>query len=452
MSNSTYREEYKAASDAIKKGEKNLAEYDEQVRRNNILLNEWKNKLGNVVDYIEVATQKQKALNDEIKKLNDEIKDLDSEIDARLKAQEHVIDGIISGHEDELAVLESEKEALEGELKALNEQKSAIEEIIQNYDTVNSLVQKTLDKEVDALEEQKKAIEDTYNKRIEALKAENEEREDALEYAQKLADLENARNNKRRVRDETRGWRYEAVKEDVLKAKNSLVDYENSQAVKALEKERDSQTELIDNIIKEKEKYADLWKDISNEIQTEEDELLAEEILGADWREKIANGDIEIMEKFRTQYRNHNIELKRITDSEIKLKEAAIKAKDEEIKSKQEQIKVWQDYKTEIQNAVKDAKDSQDDYLKYIDDVKINENSNLTERGNNLEGFKNRINGIMDEIGTKQYIVDNLTSTLDNISGGNYDYNFIQWSCFIIRIYFHCFHIIKLFAGYLYST
>ena len=423
MSNSTYREEYKAASDAIKQGEKNLAEYDEQVRRNNILLNEWKNKLGDVVDYTEAATQKQKALNDEIKRLNDEIKDLNNEVDARLKAQEHVIDDIISGHEDELAVLENEKAALEEELEALNEQKSTIEEIIENYDTVNSLVQKTLDKEVDALEEQKKAIEDTYNKRIEALKAENEEREDALEYAQKLADLENARNNKRRVRDETRGWRYESVREDVVKAENSLADYENSRTVKALEKERDAQAEAIDNIIKEKEKYADLWKNISEEIQTEEDELLAEEILGADWREKIANGDIEIMEKFRTEYRNHNIELKRITDSEIKLKEAAIKAKDAEIKSKQEQIKVWQDYKTEIQNAVKDAKESQEDYIKYLDDVKINENSNLTERGNNLESFKNRINGIMDDIGTKQGIVDGLTAALDGISGGDYEYN-----------------------------
>ena len=391
LANATYREEYNAAAASIRNGKENLAEYGEQIRRNNLFIEQWKSKLGNTVDLTEALAAKQKKLNDEISALN-------KQADNLLKAQEYKIDSIISGHQSELDVLNEQKEALQDELNALNEQKDTLEDIISNYETVNSLVQNTVQKEIDALEEQKKAIEDTYNKRIEALKSENEEREDALEYAQKLANLENAKNNKRRVYDEARGWRYEAVKEDVVKAQNDLAAFENSQAIKQLEEERDKETAVIDDLIKNKEDYAELWKEINEEIQSEEDERLAQEILGADWREKIAAGDMAIMDKFRTEYRNHNTALQTLTNSEIKLKEAAIKAKDAEIDSKKKQIEVWQKYKTEVQNAAKAIKEANEDYMKQVDDINLKENSSLQDRENNLRRFESTYSNIMDNV------------------------------------------------------
>ena len=348
--------------------------YGDEVKRDNLLLQELNARLRMSLEQV----QKQ--------------------ADNLLKAQEYKIDSIISGHQSELDVLNEQKEALQDELDALNEQKDALEDIIGNYETVNSLVQNTVQKEIDALEEQKKAIEDTYNKRIEALKSENEEREDALEYAQKLANLENAKNNKRRVYDEARGWRYEAVKEDVVKAQNDLAAFENSQAIKQLEEERDKETAVIDDLIKNKEDYAELWKEINEEIQSEEDERLAQEILGADWREKIAAGDMAIMDKFRTEYRNHNTALQTLTNSEIKLKEAAIKAKDAEIDSKKKQIEVWQKYKTEVQNAAKAIKEANEDYMKQVDDINLKENSSLQDRENNLRRFESTYSNIMDNV------------------------------------------------------
>lgn len=398
MSIDKYRREYQEAENSVLQAEKNLQDYGDQIRRNNILIDQWRSKLGDTADYNAKITQ-------EIKELNDYADNL-------LKAQEHRIDQIIDGHQRELDSLNAEKEVLQDELDALNDQKDAIEDIIKNYESVNSLVQDTVQKEIDALNEQKKAIEDTYNKRIEALKTENEEREDALEYAQKLANLENAKNNKVRVIDATRGFRYESVKEDVAKAQSDLDSFENAQAIKALEKARDAETKVIDDVIEEKEKYSKSWADILDTIKTEEDELLAAEILGADWREKIAQGDTELMEKFRTEYLKHNTNLKTLTNTEIKLKEAAIKAKDEEINAKNEQIKKWKEYKTEVQNAAKEIKDANDGYLSQLSTVELDETSSLERRQANLDAFKTAYTNALSTVVDLQ----------NQLGGGDYYY------------------------------
>ncbi len=424
LSNSAYRAEYQAALETIRKGKENLQEYGEQIKRNNIYITQWEQKLGNTVNITEALAAQQKRLNDEINQLNKDIDSINKEIDNRLKAQEYVIDNVISKHEEELSTLESEKQSLQDELDSLNEQKSALEDIIKQYDTVNSVVQNTIEKQKKALEDERKAIEDTYNKRIEALKTENEEREDALEYAQKLANLENARNNKRYVYDETRGYRYESVKEDVQNAQSDLDSFENARAIKELEKERDNELAKIDNQIELEEEYAEIWKVISEEIQTAEEELLAEQILGADWREQIANHDVDIMKKFKAEYKNHNAALKTLTNTEIKLKEEAIKAKDAEIKSKQEQINSWKNYKKQVEDAVSALKAKNGEYVQYLDTVKIDENSTLEQRTSNFETFKNKISGLVDDIGRKQSVIDSLSSALDNLSGGDYDINF----------------------------
>lgn len=398
MSIDKYRREYQEAENSILQAEKNLQDYGDQIRRNNILIDQWRSKLGDTADYTAKITQ-------EIKELNDYADNL-------LKAQEHRIDQIIDGHQRELDSLNAEKEVLQDELDALNDQKDAIEDIIKNYESVNSIVQDTVQREIDALNEQKKAIEDTYNKRIEALKTENEEREDALEYAQKLANLENAKNNKVRVIDATRGFRYESVKEDVAKAQSDLDSFENAQAIKALEKARDAETKVIDDVIEEKEKYSKSWADILDTIKTEEDELLAAEILGADWREKIAQGDTELMEKFRTEYLKHNTNLKTLTNTEIKLKEAAIQAKDAEIEAKSQQIKSWQKYKTEVQNAAKEIKDANEGYLSQLSTVELDETSGLERRQANLNAFKTAYTNALSTVVDLQ----------NQLGGGDYYY------------------------------
>ena len=401
MANAEYRAEYQTARNTLQQAEKTLSDYGERIKYNNILIDEWRNKLGRVVD-------DQKRLTEEIKKAQDYADNL-------LKAQEYRIDQIIDSHEAEKDALEAEKEALQDELDVLNDQKDAIEEIIDKYDTANSFIQKVVKDEIDAVKEQQKAIEDSYNKRIDALKAENEEREDAIEYAEKLANLENAKRNKRYVLDETRGWRYESVKEDVVKAQNDLTDFETSREIKALEKERDKEVAVYDDIIDRKEKYLKQWEDIPDAIKDEQDELLAQELFGADVRERITNEDISLLETFDASYRKHNTDLRIITGTEIKLKQAAIDAKDAEIKSKDEQINKWKAYKTEVQNAAKDIKDATEDYIGLLNTVTVDENSSLETRTTNLNNFKDAYSNAL------QTAID-LQSQLDS-NGGSYEYD-----------------------------
>ena len=245
-----------------------------------------------------------------------------------------------------------------------------------------------------------------------------------LRSAQKLANLENAKNNKVRVIDSTRGFRYESVREDVANAQNDLFTFENNRAVKALEQERDQQTKSFDEIIKTKEEYAKRWKDISQNIQDAESELLAEEILGAEWRQLIADGDIEIMQKFTDEYSAHNTELKRLTDTEIKYKKEAIDAKNKEIEAKKQQITVWKDYKTQVSNAVTELQRQQEDYYNLIGKIELTEKSSLVERENAFGTFVSNITGIIEQIGQKQNILDNVTSTLDSLGDKSFSVDF----------------------------
>ena len=417
LTNIQYRKEYDELNTKLEQAKIRAKEYGDAVYRDTILEKQLAANLGDTVDMLKALTAQQKQLNDEISALN-------KQLDNYVNAYNSIIDSRIDGLQDEVDVLEEQKGILEDELDALNEQKDSLEQIINDYQSINSIVQDTVQKEIDSLNEQKKAIEDTYNKRIEALKTENEEREDALEYAQKLANLENAKNNKVRVIDATRGFRYESVKEDVVQAENDLKSFETEQAIKKLESERDTEAKVFDDLIKQREEYAELWQNGIDSIQEAQNDLLMSEKYGADWREKIAAGDTEILDTFILNYREHNDALKNLTDNEIKMKQAAIATKNAEIDSKKKQIKSWQDYKTQVSKAIQTLKGDQSEYKGIIEDLERTEPLTLETRGNAFETFKTRISGYISEIGSKQGVLNDITSTIDSLSGGDYQFNF----------------------------
>lgn len=409
--------EFQTALSNLEKAKAGAKAYGDEWERNNWLIQYLNQTLGNTIDL-------QKQLEAQQKQLNKELTALNKELDNYQKAYEAKIDGIIKGLEAEEKELENQKQVLEDELDVLEKQQDVLEETLDNYEKVNSYVQKIIDKEIEGLEEQRDAIKNTYDERINALKSENEEREDALEYAQKLANLENAKNNKRRVYDEARGWRYESVKEDVVKAESDLKTFETNQQVKNLEKERDAEIKAWDALIKQKEDYKKQWAEWLEEIQLEESEALAQEILGADWREKIADGDLSLIETFSTQYRKHNSDLKILTDTEIKLKKAEIDAKNADIKASKERIQAWKDYKTQFSIAVNDIKNANQEYMNQIGTIQLNEASSLEDRERAFETFKNKVTGYIQEIGNKQSMIDGITESLERIQGGSYSLSF----------------------------
>ena len=354
--------------------------YSEEVKRDNLLLQELNNRLRLSVE------QAQKVA------------------DAYAKAYVNKIDKIIDGLEDELDTLNDQKDALNDQLDVLEAQQDELEDMISKYKDIAGIIEDEINNQIDLLKEQQQAEEDVYNARIEALKQEKEERQDAFEYAQKLANLENAKNNKVRVIDETRGFRYESKKEDVVKAENELANFETEQAIKAIEKERDAVSESFEAQIKEYEEYLKNFKDIQEEETKAENERLMTEEMGSDWREQIKNKDTNILNKYQTNFRNYNSQLSGLVNNEIASLKKSITAKENEIKTKQKQIQTWKDYKTTVEDAIKTVDEKYDEYTQKLNDVNLaedNRETSLQTFVTTYEGYVQQIQGLQNELSDK---------------------------------------------------
>lgn len=348
LSNPAYRKEYNTLNANLQTATDNAKQYGETWRLNNTLLMYYNSQLGNTVN-------RQQQLTDLTKKLQDEADNL-------LKAQEYRIDQIIDKYENEKEAIEDAKKVLEDQLAVLEEQEDALKNTIENYKTVAETVQSAIQEQIDKIKE------------------ENEERENALDLATKLANLENARNKKVRIYTEAGGWQYEAKKSDVEKAERELEKTKEDERIKLLEAQLKK------------------WQNITNKRQKAEDERLAEEILGADWRLKISEQDEEIFNKYEKEYDAYGDQLWQISNVEIATVKKSIEAKDKEIAAKEAQIKEWQKYKSAVQKAANDAKAANEEYMKYLNTVQVDENSSLETRERNLQNFATQYAGIMDKI------------------------------------------------------
>ena len=368
------RKAYDDLQNRLSVAKENVKQYGEQWSLNAILLRQYNANLGNTANLLQSAEERAKKLQENADKLSN--------------AYMERIDSVIDGINEEKDALNEEKEALQDQLDILEAQADEIKNIISEYEKVADIVKETIEEEISAIEE-------TYNKQIEALKAQNDEREEAIDLTEKLNALNNAKNNKVVTYTEAGGFRYGVNKEAVNKAQN---DYDKAlldSQISNLEKERDSAT-------KELEEYAKLWENATKKATKAEEEELATRILGADWREKISEQDVEIFDTYQKKYDEYGVSLKRITDVEIANVKKSIDAKDKEIKAKEELLAEWQKYKSNVQKWVNDLKDANQDYADSLDGITLTESSNLDERLSNFETFKDKYMSIIDEIENAQ--------------------------------------------------
>lgn len=326
--------------------------------------------------------------------------DLEKQRENLLKAQEDKIDNIIES-------LENEKQTLQNQLDVLNEQKEALEDILDKYELVSEVVSDFIQEQIDALEGQKSEIEDTYNAQIEKLQEANEERESAIALIEKQNALENAQNNKVRYYDKTRGYVYGVDKEQLQNAQNDLDSALSEQAIKSLEKERDERTAAFDEQIEALKDYAEMWKNVIDDIKSAGDEQLVSEVLGENWRTELSAMNTDIYNRFKADYTAYNDQLQRLTDGEITSLENAIKAKEDEIDS-------WNDYKEQIQNAASGIEDSLTSYESKLESVALTEQSSYSDRIANLTDFVSQYSvlmGNMSSIDTSS-ILDNISSNM----------------------------------------
>lgn len=60
--------------------------------------------------------------------------------------------------------------------------------------------------------------------------------------------------------------------------------------------------DVIDQKIEKLQEYKEQWESVSEEYQIQQDILLAEQILGADWESQILDGRMETLENFKNEY------------------------------------------------------------------------------------------------------------------------------------------------------
>lgn len=365
--------DYEYARKKVEEVEIAISETEDSIRRcgdlwhrNNLLIDELTQNLGAARGLsISVVTD-----------LNNAVKQFEAEVEA--------IDNAIDSLNDRKEVLQDEKSILQDQLDVLNEQKKTIEDTIANYDkvgeAVNDLVQAQVEgiqSQIDALEEERKAIEDYYEEQLDALKEQNEERDDAIEKEEALANLADAQSKKKRVYSSARGWTYESSKEDILNAQNALAKIATNEQIKALEKERDSKLGEFDNRkkdyesqIKSYQEYAKKYTSVADDIKKAENELLADQILGSEWRERIEQKDEGLLTKYRAQYTSFNEQLTNLTNNEIATLQASIDAKDAEIKKVDDEVKAYNRYKSTVQKSLADAKTALETYKNSMNTTK----------------------------------------------------------------------------------
>lgn len=395
---------------------KSIEAFGNEIERDNLLIKEYDSHLGNLANTEKMLQAQVDALKKSQEQLKNEISDLNSQADRMLKAQEMKIDSIVDGLEAEEQILENDKELLQEQLDILEEQKEELENIIEKYKSVADIVGNTISDQIDEIKNNQQAVEDYYNELIDKLKSENKERADALDYAEKLAALENAKNNKVRVYGNGTGWTYMVDQDALAKAQRALEEADEDKAIQELETQRDAEVKAFDVQISAFEEYADEWKAIVDSIQSEDDERLAQEILGSDWREKISNKDIKILQSFKSEYRNYNSQLTILTNNEIKNLEASIKAKDKEIDAKKKQIQVWKDYKSEVENTVNTIKNSLENYEDLLNQIVLDENSTYEQRQQNLNNFANKYSDIISQINRKNSELDTATNRIESLN------------------------------------
>lgn len=398
---------------------KQIKDWGKDIQRNELLIKVLNSRLGDTI-----------TAEEKIKKIQKDINKLQEQADNYEKAFTQKVDNVIDNLESEKEILDEELDSLNDQLDALEKQKDELDEIIDNYKQAADIVSDAADKEKELLEEQRDEQEKAYNERIDALKEAHDKQEDENELTEKqialqekLQALDKAKQNKVMTYSSERGWHYDVDKENLLAAQKdvddaqkNIDDYLSEKAyeaeIKAIEDERDSVLESFDLQIEAYENYIKEWKEILEEQTDAENERLAQEILGSDWREKIKNKDAQILNNYKSEFCNYNSQLSSLVNGEIANLKQSIEAKNEEIKAKQELIDQWKKYKSEVQNAISSIKNANEDYMQYLGNIALDENSSFEEREANLANFTQNYKSYLDEIIAKNYELEEANNSI----------------------------------------
>lgn len=240
----------------------------------------------------------------------------------RWKIEEEIYSGRNKLEEESTRKAEQEAEKRKKARKEeWEEEKEWYEEQQSNLETAFSYVASLAQKEIDKLNERKQAIQDQYDAEIDKINEKNDATNDEIELQEKLDALAKAQQKKVRIYREGQGFVYETDQSAVDEAKTALTQYKKEQdtkkEIKRLEDIRDATINSVEEQIKYWQKYKDEWGSVTDNYTTEQNKLLAEQVLGIslegeNWEKRLGNLQDyvdrynEIMSTLKTRYKSYD--------------------------------------------------------------------------------------------------------------------------------------------------
>ena len=294
-------------------------------------------------------------------------------------------DGLLTAEKNQVQAIIDEindkKDKEQEYLDTLQEEEDTLNDIIDKYQTAGDTAIDYIEKEISSLEDSRDDVESYYDDLIDKLKEENDERDRAIELQEKQDAVANAKNKKVAIYSEASSWHLETNSDEVKKAQQELDSLQNEIAIDNLEKEKEAAMQPYTDQIEAFEKYKQAWSDAMSAYTNNQNEMIAQQILGIDWQGKLHNQDIGILNKYQTDYSGYQTKLK---DNVQKEKEIIQNRIDQYAKEADE----WEKYLKQFDTFVSDLSDQD---VKYFEELKLktlNEKSTYRERLDALREFK----------------------------------------------------------------
>lgn len=294
-------------------------------------------------------------------------------------------DGLLTAEKNQVQAIidkiNDKKDKEQEYLDTLQEEEDTLNDIIDKYQTAGDTAIDYIEKEISSLEDSRDDVESYYDDLIDKLKEENDERDRAIELQEKQDALANAKKKKVAIYSEASGWHLETNSDEVEKAQQELDSLQNEIAIDNLEKEKEAAMQPYTDQIEAFEKYKQAWSDAMSAYTNNQNEMIAQQILGIDWQGKLHNQDIGILNKYQTDYSGYQTKLK---DNVQKEKEIIQNRIDQYAKEADE----WEKYLKQFDTFVSDLSDQD---VKYFEELKLktlNEKSTYQERLDALREFK----------------------------------------------------------------
>ncbi|MDE6149667.1 MAG: hypothetical protein K2F81_06185, partial [Ruminococcus sp.] len=305
-----------------------------------------------------------------IENLSRNVEDSTKNISNEIKTADEYYEDQVYQIDKTIRKIQLEIDKQEEVLETLEKQKKELEEIISNYETAASTAQSFIDKQKESVEEEKKLVSESFDKRIEQLENQKKALEDQNNNINKQINLQEKLNNLNKAKSqlvatyrEDGGWTIGQNASDVNKAQNEYDEavrqdkIDNIQAqIDKINTEKESKLSQYDKDIDKWEEYKQKWSDAVDSYKQNQDELLASQILGSNWKSQILSQDTGIINNFESNYNGYQQRLHNDVEQEIE-------AVNNSIQSKQDEISSWETTKTHLEEWVEAIKKGDDQRL-----------------------------------------------------------------------------------------